>query len=370
MSAGWERGEEILPGAKQAIEEAKNDSLSFNLSLVEASSGPVTRYDFPYSGNVLEVIANLTWQNRASDIIGIAGVLHPNVLAVISRFQLPIASLVQMNEAPSHNVRYMTASTSTLTDSILTFLEETCPKKIGIVTELKQPYWMVSSELSTKTNISLNIQIVDQHQKSLSGIATRVLESNVHIILLSVDPSTAIQMLCEAYTRGLTWPKYVWILHSYRLDDLLQSSDSNEGCSAEKILEGIFIFQLTEEGSYFSSETKQYKMGNVTNGFNPYAAILHDSVRALISAADNRSFAHLLNPDCSSIYIYHNLNETAHLIGIFDGISRTLTNLSEITFIEYNLPAVKKEPPLVHYLVLPILCFLFNTILLILYIVF
>ena len=33
VSASWERGEEILPGALAAIEEAKNDSLSFNLSL-------------------------------------------------------------------------------------------------------------------------------------------------------------------------------------------------------------------------------------------------------------------------------------------------------------------------------------------------
>ena len=32
VSVSWERGEEILPGALAAIEEAKNDSLSFNLS--------------------------------------------------------------------------------------------------------------------------------------------------------------------------------------------------------------------------------------------------------------------------------------------------------------------------------------------------
>ena len=57
---------EILPGALAAIEVAKNTSASFNLTLIVATSGPVTRYDLPYSGNMLEVIANLTRQKRAA----------------------------------------------------------------------------------------------------------------------------------------------------------------------------------------------------------------------------------------------------------------------------------------------------------------
>ena len=177
VSASWERGEEILPGALAAAKEVlNNDSLLFSLRLIEANSGPVTRYDFLYSGNVLEVIANLTWQNRVADIIGIAGLLHPSVLVTLSRLQLPIASLLHFNKIPYHNIYYMTASTSTLTDSILTFLTEMHPKKIGIITEINQPYYsMISNELSTKANISLNIQIVNKYCKSFSSIADRVL---------------------------------------------------------------------------------------------------------------------------------------------------------------------------------------------------
>ena len=203
VSASWERGEEILPGAKKAIEEAKNNSLSFNLSLIDATSGPVTSYDLPYSGNVLEVIANLTWQNRASDIIGIAGVLHPNILAIISRFQLSTASLIYFDKAPHNSsIHYITASTSTLTDSILAFMKEIRPKKIGIITETRQSYYsMVSNELNTKINASLNVQVIHEHHQLLSGIANSILESNTHVVLLSVDPSTAVLILCEAYKK-------------------------------------------------------------------------------------------------------------------------------------------------------------------------
>ena len=369
LSASWERGEEVLPGAKQAIEEARNGSLSFNITLIEATSSPVTRYNiFPYSGDVLEIIANLTWQKRASDIIGIAGVLQPNILASLNRFQLPIVSLVQFNKAPyNSNVHYSTASIWTLTDSILAFFNKIRPKRIGLVTEMNQLYYlMVSNELRTKANITLDIQI-NKHGQSLSNIAEKIFESNVHAILLSVGPSTVVPMLCEAYKRGLTWPKYTWILHSYRLEDLLQSSESNKECSVEKILEGITIFQLTKEINVSISKTVHHNMSG--DGFNPYADLLYNSVRALISSTDNMPFADL-NPDRSKVYIYHNLNGTANLTGIYDGTSLTLTNVSEITFTDYDLPTVTKGllPP--YLLSLPILSFLFNTILLVLYIVY
>ena len=363
--------EEILPGALTAIEKAKNSSPSFNLTLIRASSGPVTslRYDLPYSGNVLEIIANLTWQKRASDIIGIAGVLHPNIRAILNRFQLSTTSLVHFNKPPHNsNINYPIAfmATSTLTDSILAFFNEISPRKIGLVTEIKEPYYlMVSNELSTKANISLDIHIVNKRQ-SLSNIIEKINVSNVHVILLSVGPSTALSVLCEAYKIGLTWPKYAWILHSYRLEDLLQISGSNEECSAKKILEGIFTFQLTKN---LNSETK---MGN--DGFNPYARLLYDSVMALISSVDNKSLAHSsafhFNPDSSKVYIHHNMNGTASLIQIFDGTSRNLTKLSEITFTDPDLPRVNKELLSPYLLPLPILCFLLNTILLILYILF
>ena len=374
MSASWERGEEILPGALKVIEEAKS---YLNLTVIEAGSGLVTRYNLSYSGNVLEIIANLTQQNRVSDIMGIAGVLYPNVLAVLNKFQRPIASLVHFSKTPinSNDVLYVTASISTLTDSILAFLKEVHPRKIGLITELKQPYLAVSSELSTKSDVPLH----HEYLASLSDTVEGIFVSNAHVILLSVSPSTAVQVLCEAYKRGMTWPTYAWILHSYRLDDLLRNSTSNEeSCRVQRILKGIFIFQLTEEGSIFNIQ--HHSFGNSAER-NPYSHLLHDSVWALISSLATGSFSNsneALLPfhsksDNSMVYVYHNLNSTAglKLIGIYNGTSHAFTNMSEITFTDHDLPVVNKEAVLVPYLLpLPILCMVFNTILFVLYIVF
>jgi hypothetical protein len=387
VSASWERGEEILPGALAAIDEARNSSPSLNLTLFVATSAiSVTRQDFPYSGNVLEIIANLTRQKRLSDIIGIAGVLHPNILAIFSRIQLRTASLIHFDQAPrSSSVHYSTASVSILTDSIIAFLNVIHPKKIEIITETEESYnYLISRQLCTKVNTctTSNIQIntVNKHQ-AFSSIIDSIINSNIHVIVLSAGPSTVISFLCEAYKRGLIWPKYAWILHSYRLDDLLRSSMFNKRCmhSVQKILEGVFIFQLTYEGIDFNSEMVHCPWYDnvMSNGrFNPYAFLLHGSVWNLISSVGTRSNFHSSEVtssihDSSKIYAYHNMNSTANLIGIYDGISNTLTNVSEIMFIDYDLPIVNKAAILVPYLLpLPILCFIFNTILLVLYIVF
>ena len=375
VSASWERGEEILPGALAAIDET---NISLNITVIKVTSGPVTSYGLSYSGNVLEVIANLAWQNRISDIIGIAGVFHPNILAVLNRLQRPIVSLIPFNKTPLNSIHHTTASVSTLTDSIIAFVKEVHLRKIGIITELKQPYLAVSNEFSTNSNVRLHHEY-HGHHTSVSDTIEGIFVSNAHVILLSVSPSAAIPLLCEAYKRGLIWPKYTWILHSYRLDDLLRDSTSNEGCKVRIILEGIFIFQLTKEpeGGYFDLGATLHKLSGVEH--NPYSYLLYESVQALISSADTRPVfdsnkapsLFRSNSGDSTVYVYHNLDSTTRLIGIYNGTSSTLTNMSETTFTDYDLPIINKSALLFPYLLpLPILSFIFNTILLVLYVIF
>ena len=376
--ASWERGEEILPGALAAIEEAKSSFPSLNLTLFVATSS-ITRQDFSYSGNVVEIIANLAWQKRLSDIIGVAGVFHPNVLAIFSRIRLRTASLIHFDQAPhsSSVVHYSTASISTLTDSILAFLNVIHPKKVEVITEADDTYYLtISYQLFTKADTISNIQISTIIKRQpFSSIIDRILDFNIHAIVLSASPSTAILFLCEAYKRGLTWPKYAWILHSFRLDDLLQNSTSNKGCtcthSVQKIFEGVFIFQLTYEG--IDEEIMHYQYNN------SYAFLLHDSVWNLISSVGGtRSDSHssevmTSSPvhDSSKVYVYHNLNCTARFIGIYDGTSSNLTNVSKTIFTDCDLPIINKAPIFIPYLLsLPILSFIFNTILLVLYVIF
>ena len=136
-----------------------------------------------------------------------------------------------------------------------------------------------------------------------------------------------------------------------------------------KNIRRCFIFQLTYEEVDFN------------NMSNPYASLLQHSVWNLISSVGTRSNSHSMASevmsssvhDSSKVYVYHNLNSTARLIDIYDGTSNTLTNISETIFTDYDVPIVNREAipfPYQILLPLPILSFIFNTILLFLYVIF
>ena len=65
------------------------------MSLVVADSGSLISFDSPYSGNVLNVIANLT--SKSTRIVGVAGFFHPKLVAILQSFQLRIASLIHFS---------------------------------------------------------------------------------------------------------------------------------------------------------------------------------------------------------------------------------------------------------------------------------
>ena len=142
-TASWEKGKEILPGAIIAADRLNNDSSHLpdaNLVIVTADSGLVMSKDVPYSGNVLELVTNLTGEKI--NIIGVAGLLHPDTLLALQTFRLPIVSLIHFSRTSNlPNVFYVTASSSVLTDSLLAFLSVINHTRIGIIAESSHSYY-------------------------------------------------------------------------------------------------------------------------------------------------------------------------------------------------------------------------------------
>ena len=372
-TASWERGEEILLGALLAAGDINNDSNFLphqTLTLVLANSGHMTSHGDPFSGNILEVVANLTWQKEK--IMGIAGLLHPKVLYALSSFQFPTASLVYFSGTPLRgtDVTYMTATTSVLVESIQTFMEAIGHTKIGIISETNHPYYsQFSLEVSTKVNVSLSIPIYHltagySNLKMFTGIAKAIADSNLNIILLNVSPALAAQVLCEAYKNDLVWPKVTWILHSYRQNDIPKSAE--EECDILDILQGVFFFQLTKEEVALESENQHR---HISTQLNPYANLLYKAVLHLV-LANHSTLQPTRTRSDHNVYMYQVLNGTSSHVGLYDGKSKTMENVTIIdTFTISNLPVIRLVPPS-FLLSLPALCFLFNTVLLILYIYF
>ena len=379
-----ERHMEILPGAEKAIESINNDTTVLadtKLAIVTANGGLIiSSNDEPFSGNMLEIMANLTLKNRC--ILGIAGLFHPSTLLILQTFQVPIVSLVQFGKIPNlPSVLHVTASSSVLVQSLSAFVAVINQTRIGVISESDHLYYShISNVLIAKANVSLFIDVSPSHGKSLSGIGDRIEKSNVHVIFLSARPSIASSVLLQACQDGLQWPHYAWILHGHYLEDLLQFEHSNNTeCSESDIFKGIILLQLTRKPPNFD-----LNVSNELRPANPFSFVLHDAIWTLALLADNRSsspgpimygapqmqhdfFEHSIAH--SDVYIYQVFNLTASIVGVYSGSSNELSNVNIGTFIKYGLITIPNSPsPFV--MALPALTFITNTLLLVLYICF
>ena len=375
----WERGTEILPGADRAVESINTDSRILkdtDLIVATANSGMISK-DEPYSGNVLEIVANLTWQNKS--VVGIAGLFHPNTLLALQAFQLPIVSLVHFGgTSSSPNVLHITSPSSVLVKSVIAFVSAINQTRIGVISENNHLYYsQISSELVTKTNVSLLVHVSGSHQKSLSGVVDEITNSNVHVVFLSARPSVIFSILLEACKRGFQWPNYAWILHSLSLRDLRQFESNDSECSQSHTLEGIILLQLNTQ-----EPANVYQENNGTlQPANPFSFLLHDAVHALASLADKsstplqdntalaQSILYKWGIAYSNVSFYQVSNLNAKYVGIYSSTSNKLSNLSIGTFA-YNGLILLRNAPNILVLTLPALSFFITTLFLILYICF
>ena len=63
------------------------------------------------------------------------------------------------------------------------------------------------------------------------------------IILVSLSAKSVLELLHNACNNRLTWPKHVWILHSYQLEDFKQQADTSCTCTLSLALENVLLFR-------------------------------------------------------------------------------------------------------------------------------
>ena len=371
-TVSWERGVEILPGAFVATERLNNDSqLDVSFEVVVADSGLVTNSGYSYSGNLLEIIVTLTLQSKLADVIGIAGVLHPSMIHTLKSFQLPIASLVHFGglvQTSTPGVSYMTASTSTVTDSIVSLMLKFNVNNMGLIIEASHSYFsQLSNELTKKVSVSLYIQIT----KSISLIENKFSKTSVKVVFLGASQPISLHMLCKAYKEGLTWPKYAWILLSFQLNDIDRYFDKE--CNTH-VFDGVIILELAQVKDQHTYPPL---------GENAYAYVLYDVTRAfaLMVVGDNQSTSdsscknmvcnHLLSSlTRSKVHIYQVFNGKPTPSGFYDSNLNLLTNVTIKSLIITDPHKFSSILPLPYLMVLPVLCGAFNTMLLALFFYF
>ncbi|MCG8624508.1 MAG: hypothetical protein MJE68_21255, partial [Proteobacteria bacterium] len=255
-------------------EEISNTS-ECKLELIKVNNG---QCDAPKNFNLLEQLVAIVSLRQLKgfhsnyqcfyDIVPIVGLPCNDVSPVVVSFNLSSDELIKdsldeifYNFKPT-KVR-PPAVTLSLSRALFKFMESLNWQKLGIITETGSTYFSHMAEtvyIEAKDDSSINVVTYQQLQVQANERINFVRNAS-KITLLSTSLETTVDILCSAYEGNAVWPKYVWILHSYLLEDI-KSIDAT--CSISRALENvIFIRQQIDEDSSYT---------------NPYSIALHNAV--------------------------------------------------------------------------------------------
>ena len=277
-SASWERGREILPGAEIAIENINRPSECNLLQLTEVVYGgqcgsAVDNFNF-----IEKFFTHLTLLMNNETLVAV-GILcsgdvfqlitHPPLADVRNKLVLDTGVSFPNPIKPSR----------TLIRALDQFMKSLKWNNLGVITETGSTYFSrTAEELYKHARNASNINIVMYHQlQETSQMFPRI---SSKLIFLSAGLQTTVDMLCQAHQKDKVWPRHVWILHSYLLDDIKNLKHTpcsvNEPCSTNESLENVLFIK-----KHVLSKQIQYQINTSSHtvvNSNPYAIILHNLI--------------------------------------------------------------------------------------------
>ena len=269
LSASWERGREILSGIQLPTFSNNNSNSTWNAPFVTTiDTRKCGNDDFSY---LIELINTAT--NQKVSLLGIVGMFCPFRVQLL--LQLPIQNpTLELVIEPAYNRQWLESEqVSKMVSALLEFFTDLDWRKIGIITEVASGisyFSQLAEELYERSTQIPNMEITVHHyRKTLTDGNFNI----PRIILISLRAKSAIELLCNAYNSNLTWPKHVWMIHSYQLEDF-EFSEPNASCILPLALENVLLFR----------EDFQNMSGTFAQQKNVYSIWLHDAIWSIVIA--------------------------------------------------------------------------------------
>lgn len=300
----WERGFDILPGALQAVSDINNDSTTLylyghRLKLIVVDSGR--------DGNeIIRRFVNLIFLDHrmhATSVVGVTGILDPkfaSILTPLAKHKGVITSVITHTDqldTPDYSDTFISLpSPSATVDVFSNFMKKMDWQRIGLVTGSDDPYFFSVAESflqAVKMNSSIIISPYVELLHAASSAIEEIVKVNTRVIFVSLRAERAIQLLCKVHERGLVWPKYAWIFHSFEVKDFLERQSA---CDKNAVNGVLFIdiqppLDSTRAEQFAGITSSRYYRQYVsslsdtsytaTPRPNGYAKLLYDSVWAM-----------------------------------------------------------------------------------------
>ena len=279
LTTNWERGCDILPGAQIAVENI-NDVSDCKVQLTAVNGGKCGANignHFYFLENFVSKIRSLS-VNESLAAVGL--------LCNSAEFQfIPPISLesVRLKLPLPLSFPNVVKPAMPWIEILFKFMNTLKWHKLGVVSETKDSYFSRSAEaLYRNAKLSPDIDIiryqgVDEHSR------IKLIQNSIaKISVLSASPQVTLSMLCSAHHHDLVWPKRVWILHSYALEDIV---NLEAPCIMKAALENVLFIREQAADEIINSSIDVFGMKYQdlvklpNNGVaNPYSIKLHNLI--------------------------------------------------------------------------------------------
>lgn len=380
----WERGREILAGAKLAVQMINaNQTVLLNNSL-EIIAIPTS--GSCVCGEIGPVVSNLA---ERDDIVALVGLLCPEEVKIVSPVASRLHIHVQLSLSSSpklfHHQRYpdllnLVQSAETSIQVALHFAVKNRWYRVGILSDkFDERYFDTTRHFQTlSAPFNLKIRSIPFSKLSSASIS-HSLDSK--FIVLALGISNVYTILCQANYRGHIWPEYAWVVLYHHVEDILSYTKTARvrGCHGDvrSILDGVIF--IHQQLSVENDDRKQnHSPFSTSTEGNPYAFILYNIIWSMALTLEKNSsdvLGFLSNSDSNinlqRVKIYQIQNCSAKLLGMYANNSLEITHIMDkLAFSQVDsTDTVHMRSPTL-FIILHMhttLTFIFVTIILILY---
>ena len=307
-----ERGVEILPAAHLAINEINRlpnflpgyflqlteimtEGCNTELALVGAIKHLSDKRELTvgiiglFCNEITKLISQLATQYHGLDLVQLSGSTDP---------------VLQDNNSRYPHLYRMLPSSIAYIESVVHIMEKLEWSRIGILYAGSHDTFYFSTAQKFAQSSSNDIEVsfygeVPSTEPPDFPILQDLRHSGTKITMLLLPFSIASELICTAYTNGLRWPNYAWLLLEKDAQDWSASTKCNDGTMGEAG-EGVFLlrYQLQpsdQNSKLISGITYNEYLQNLyeisgMNHSNPYANVLYDSVWTIALALNKSMF--------------------------------------------------------------------------------
>ncbi len=257
--SGWDKGLELLPAARVAVNEINNrhDVLpGYELILHERQSEACGRTVF--NNGLKNFVKTMFHTNTTNDIVAVLGLVCSQLTEMVSSLtSRKGVSMIQLAMANSDNLRNivrfphlwrMISSVRDIVRVAVLLMGKFDWNKLAQIHDREGTLYQKSATLfrdmirTTPGYVLLVDMAIDDSASSIDSALSSIHTTRARIIFTSATIQESGMLICEAAKRNMTWPSYIWIVHSQTFADLY-----NVECTAEnyhQALENVILIDF------------------------------------------------------------------------------------------------------------------------------